>query len=157
LPYQSYREYDYLKRSVLNPMNLIWHNLPHILSALMVWGMLAALTPTVAEEPPTAPPHNAEACQQLMTLYRAEMNAMVDTGWTPVIPPEPGVWTIVLRYDLTRNNTVENVRVVKSSGHPPLDQSAVERVYQLQGSFKPLPQCYPHDTYQQTHTFKVIY
>jgi hypothetical protein len=98
-----------------------------------------------------------DSCKQLMTAYKAELFGMVDKGWKPNRPPSHGVWTTVLDYNLTQKQTVENVRVLKSSGYGPLDQSAISRVYQLQGTFKPLPSCFSQPALEVEHTFKVVY
>ena len=98
-----------------------------------------------------------QMCDMTVSLYKDNLHAMVDEGWKSPKPPHKGTWTAVLKYDILRNGAVSNVRVVKGSGYAGIDHSAVQRVYQLQGTFRPLPSCYDKPTLEVDHTFKVIY
>jgi TonB family protein len=90
-------------------------------------------------------------------MYREDLRGMVDNGWHAAKPPYKGTWTALLHYDITRDGHVANVHVVQSSGVPAVDASAVSRVYEMQGQFRPLPSCYDKDTLDVDHTFKIIY
>lgn len=129
-------------------------------------GMVETLPPHVAlntGSPLMAMPSPIEktavdgACQELVSTYKQNLRSEVDRNWHPPKPYSKGTWVTLLKYDLTKDNRVVNINVVKPSGDPRLDQAAVSRVYQLQGQFKPIPQCYQQDRLPIDHTFKIIY
>ena len=62
-----------------------------------------------------------------------------------------------LTYSLNTDQSIDQVKVVKSSGVGAIDAAAVARVKQLQGQFDPFPTCYTESRMEITHTFKVVY
>lgn len=97
------------------------------------------------------------ACRSEIEGYKARLMTRVDNDWHPPKPPHKGTWTAKLNYNLMRNLSVQAVQVVQPSGFPPVDQSAMQRVYQLQGQFEPLPQCYDKPYLPIEHTFRILY
>lgn len=98
-----------------------------------------------------------QMCDMTLSMYKDNLHSMVDEGWQSPKPPRKGTWTALLKYDLQRDGRVVNIRVVQSSGFAPIDQSAVSRVQQMQGMFRPIPECYSGSSMEIDHTFKVIY
>jgi TonB family protein len=98
-----------------------------------------------------------EMCIETLNLYRTNLRSIVDAGWHPPKPPQKGVWQARLQYNLLRSGGVGNVRILQSSGFSALDQAAIQRVYAMQGQFRPLPSCYTEPALEIEHTFKVIY
>lgn len=97
-------------------------------------------------------------CQQILDLYLANVRSFGRGGWQPEgreLPPGSGRFRTQLVYDLLRNGTVENIRVVTSSGHEPLDRSAVDRVKSLQG-FPDFPSCYTGNSLEVDHSFTLL-
>lgn len=98
-----------------------------------------------------------DSCKDEMQAYKAQLYAMVDRGWKPARPPSGGQWKAVVTYNLHRDLTVDDVQIKTSSGYTPLDQSAVERVHQLQGTFLPLPACYDQSALEVEHSFQAVF
>ena len=97
-------------------------------------------------------------CQQIVDLYTDNVRSFGRGGWQPrgsEIPPGSGRFRTELVYDLLREGTVDNVRVVQSSGHGPLDRSAIDHVQSLAG-FPEFPSCYPSDALEVDHGFTLL-
>lgn len=110
----------------------------------------------VATPPPTI--SISPICQQIVNLYTDSVRSYGRGDWQPrgrQVPPGSGRFRTVLLYDLQRGGTVENIRVLESSGHEPLDQSAIDRVQTLTG-FPSFPSCYPGDSLEVEHGFTLL-
>ncbi|MEL7083410.1 MAG: TonB family protein [Cyanobacteria bacterium P01_G01_bin.4] len=106
-------------------------------------------------EPPVA---LSPICQQIVDLYTNNVRSFGSGSWQPrggEVPPGSGRFRTELVYDLSREGTVDNVRVVQSSGHEPLDRSAIAHVQSLTG-FSEFPSCYPGDTLEVDHGFTLL-
>lgn len=98
-----------------------------------------------------------QLCDMTIDMYRQNLRSTVDEGWKSPKPPQKGTYIAKLQYDLQKDGYVRNIRVLQSSGYKPIDDSAINRVQQLQGTFRPIPSCFPDEFMEIDHTFKVIY
>ncbi|OLP19062.1 hypothetical protein BST81_07555 [Leptolyngbya sp. 'hensonii'] len=94
-------------------------------------------------------------CQQLLSLYKTNLQLAVKEGWKPPQPPSSGRWITLLEYRISRDLKISNMAVVKSSGYPALDQSAIQRVFALEGQLRPLPSCLPGSSLFINHRFEL--
>lgn len=100
-----------------------------------------------------------ESCETEIAQYQEQLRALIDRDWQSPTPPRKGTWNLTLVYELSQEGSVEGIRMVRSSGYRPIDNSAVERVrtLDLQGYFPPLPSCYQQETLEIEHNFVVNY
>jgi hypothetical protein len=98
-----------------------------------------------------------QLCAMTIDMYRQNLRSTVDEGWKSPKPPQKGTYIAKLQYDLQKDGYVRNIRVLQSSGYKPIDDSAINRVQQLQGTFRPIPSCFSEEFMEIDHTFKVIY
>jgi len=96
-------------------------------------------------------------CQVDIEVFKMQLRAQVDQGWRTVKPPSKGEWITMLSYILGKQGQIESVKLIQSSGHPPIDESATSRIQELQGKFSPLPSCFKEETLEVQHTFKILY
>ncbi|MCA9799129.1 MAG: hypothetical protein KC474_06225 [Cyanobacteria bacterium HKST-UBA04] len=118
----------------------------------------SAISPNTATQNGTTAQAQAQAtCQAAIETYQAGLRGWVDEGWQPPKPPAKGEYVAELTYSLNTDQSIDQVKVVKSSGVGAIDAAAVARVKQLQGQFDPFPTCYTESRMEITHTFKVVY
>ncbi|MEM9567254.1 MAG: TonB family protein [Cyanobacteria bacterium P01_E01_bin.34] len=107
---------------------------------------------------PEPPVTLSPICQQIVDLYTNNVRSYGSGSWQPrgaEVPPGSGRFRTELVYDLLKGGTVDNVRVVQSSGYEPLDRSAIAHVQSLTG-FPEFPSCYPGDTLEVDHGFTLL-
>ena len=105
----------------------------------------------------TSPSTSSAMCLEEVNRYKAQVQSIVSSTWKAPKPPAKGTWTAELSYNLGPTGILQHVQVLQPSGYPALDSAAMAHVYQTQGHFPPLPQCFDDTTMTIQHTFKVIY
>jgi TonB family protein len=113
--------------------------------------------PTPPPTTPTNQPVVTIACQNQVNTYLANLKATLGNTWSPPKPPRRGVWQVLVTYHITREGKVQNLQVVESSGHEPLDQAALAHVRSVEQNFVPFPACYPRDFLPVDQRFKLLY
>jgi TonB family protein len=106
--------------------------------------------------PETAAKPLDPTCEEALLGYKSQLGALIDEGWHPPKPPRKGTWIAQLSYRVNREGQVQDVKIVKSSGYSPIDQSALARVSQAQVYFQPLPACVEESSLEVKHQFKLI-
>lgn len=132
---------------------------------LMVAGMVLTITGRLAHpaygsdlggmEMEVAKPAE-NTCTQALEDYQKQLFHMVEGEWQPPLPVHPGQWESHLRYTVRHDGKVENVMVVRTSGNPALDESAVKQLEQYQGQYPKLPACVEPWGLEVEHTFTAI-
>jgi TonB family protein len=118
-------------------------------------------TPVVPEAVSSPPQSQAtptvSECETTIGNYKANLHALVDSAWHPSRPATKGEYVAHFRYGITSSGQLDHVELLQSSGSDTLDRSALQRIYELQGHFPPVPSCFQQPVLEINHTFKVIY
>lgn len=121
-------------------------------------GSTGQQTATALHSPSTATAlHSGQSCHQVLEGYKLEVKSMVSQGWKSPKPPHKGEWKTQLVYNLMPGGAIASVRLAKSSGHTPIDQSALGHVSKFNGTLPSLPGCLQGHPLEMHHTFRVIY
>ena len=88
-----------------------------------------------------------------MNWYGAAVKAALESAWVkPFLEDATGTASVVIAFDIVRDGTTKNLRVVQSSGIPLLDRSAQRAV--IEASPLPgIPQSFTDDTIPVTMRF----
>jgi periplasmic protein TonB len=88
-----------------------------------------------------------------MNWYGAAVKAALESAWAkPYLEDAQGVASVVIAFDIARDGTTRNLRIVQSSGIPSMDRSAQRAV--IEASPLPgLPPSYSDDTIPVTMRF----
>ena len=97
-------------------------------------------------------PTNEAADQPYLTTLKSEVNK----NWAPpdVQITDGDAPTVRVSFAVQRSGTITNLRVLRSSSLPAVDQSALEAV-RLSDPFAQLPDAYSHDRVEVTIDFTV--
>lgn len=96
-------------------------------------------------------------CQVAVNNYITQIKNSLNGTWQPVKPPSRGIWKSLVSYTITKDGQVENVHVLQTSGYEPLDEAAINHVYNLENQLPPFPDCYPENSLPIDHLFKLTY
>lgn len=112
-----------------------------------------------ADSPTTENPLPAieRVCQSLLSVYKANLQTILVQTWDVPRPPQTGIWTTRLTYNLHRDGSVSDIRVIQSSGYEPLDRSAIDHLQNIKEIFQPFPSCYKANFMEITHRFELTY